>query len=100
MSCSGCIEATGQLATEWQDAAGPPTEQGVKTQLLEQFRPVNQNRFNETKLIDRKQKIEDSTIDYFYDILDLCRRVDPNMIEATKLVHLWRGLKPSLQEKL
>ncbi|KAK4006355.1 hypothetical protein OUZ56_011509 [Daphnia magna] len=27
-------------------------------------------------------------------------QVDPNMSEATKLAHLWRGLKPSLLEKL
>ncbi|KZR98443.1 Uncharacterized protein APZ42_006140, partial [Daphnia magna] len=53
--------------------------------LLEQLKPVNLNRFNEAKLRERKQGIEESTIEYFYDILDLCRRVDPNMTEATKL---------------
>ncbi|KZS21181.1 Uncharacterized protein APZ42_011952 [Daphnia magna] len=49
---------------------------------------------------DRKQGIEESTIEYFYDILDLYRRVEPNMTKATKLAHLWKGLKPSLLEKL
>ncbi|KZS03803.1 Uncharacterized protein APZ42_033383 [Daphnia magna] len=93
-------EAAGQLADEWEDGAEPPIVPGVKTQLLEQFKPVNQNRFNEAKLRERKQGIEESTIEYFYDILDLCRIVDPNMTEATKLAHLWRGLKPSLLEKL
>ncbi|KAK4006946.1 hypothetical protein OUZ56_012100 [Daphnia magna] len=88
-------EAAGQLAAEWEDVTGPPIVPGVKTQLLEQFKPVNQNRFNEANLRERKQGIDESTIEYFYDILDLCRRVDPNMTEATKLVHLWRGLKPS-----
>ncbi|KZS01073.1 Uncharacterized protein APZ42_002379, partial [Daphnia magna] len=33
-------------------------------------------------------------------VLDLCRRVDPNMGEAVKLGHLWRGLKPSVLKKL
>ncbi|KZR96541.1 Uncharacterized protein APZ42_009062, partial [Daphnia magna] len=95
-----CKEAAGQLAAEWEDVAGPLIVPGVKTQLLEQFKPVNQNRFNEAKLRERKQGIEESTIEYFYDILDLCRRVDPNMSEATKLAPLWRGIKPSLLEKL
>ncbi|KZS00136.1 Uncharacterized protein APZ42_003697, partial [Daphnia magna] len=85
---------------KWEDDAGPPIVPGVKTQLLEQFKPVNQNPFNEAKLRERKQGIEESTIEYFYDILDLCLRVDPNMTEATKLAHLWRGLRPSLLEKL
>ncbi|KZS06561.1 Uncharacterized protein APZ42_029944 [Daphnia magna] len=93
-------EATGQLATEWQDAAGPSIELRVRTQVLEQFKLVNQNRFNKTKLRDGKQGIKDFTVEYFYDILDLCRTVDPNITEATKLAHLWRGLMPSLLEKL
>ncbi|KZS10243.1 Uncharacterized protein APZ42_025350 [Daphnia magna] len=93
-------EAAGQLTAEWVDDAGPPIVPGVKTQLLEQFKPVKQNRFNEAKLRERKQGIEESTIEYFYEILDSCRRVDPNVTETTKLAHLWRGLKPSLLEKL
>ncbi|KZS03771.1 Uncharacterized protein APZ42_033434 [Daphnia magna] len=56
-------------------------------------------RIDSTKQRERKQGIEEFTIEYFYDILDLCRRVDPNMTEATKLAHLWRGLKQSLHEK-
>ncbi|KAK4025075.1 hypothetical protein OUZ56_010578 [Daphnia magna] len=43
-------EAAGQLAAQWEDVAGPPIVPGVKTQLLEQFKPVNLNRSNEAKL--------------------------------------------------
>jgi hypothetical protein len=39
------------------------------------------------------------TVEFFYDVLDLCGKVDPNMAEPVKLQHLWRGLKPSLVEK-
>ncbi|KZS00839.1 Uncharacterized protein APZ42_002703, partial [Daphnia magna] len=56
-------EAAGQLAAEWEDDAGPPVVPGVKTPLLEQLKPVNQNRFNEAKLRERKQGIEESTIE-------------------------------------
>ncbi|KAK4013237.1 hypothetical protein OUZ56_025471 [Daphnia magna] len=57
-------------------------------------------QFNEAKLRDRKQGMEQRMIDYYYRVLDLCRRVDPNMGEAVKLGHLWRGLKPSVLKKL
>ncbi|KAK4013212.1 hypothetical protein OUZ56_025446 [Daphnia magna] len=57
-------------------------------------------QFNEAKLRDRKQGMEERMIDYYYRVLDLCRRVDPNMGEAVKLGHLWRGLKPSVLKKL
>ncbi|KZR96358.1 Uncharacterized protein APZ42_009346, partial [Daphnia magna] len=53
--CYSYKEAAGQLAAELEDVAGPPIVPGVKTQLLEQFKPVNQNRFNEAKLRERKQ---------------------------------------------
>ncbi|KAK4003733.1 hypothetical protein OUZ56_005488 [Daphnia magna] len=35
--------AVRQLAVEWQDVTGTPILPGVRTQLLEQFKPVNQN---------------------------------------------------------
>jgi hypothetical protein len=38
-------------------------------------------------------------VEFFYDVLDLCGKVDPNMVETVKLQHLWRGLEPSLVEK-
>ena len=93
-------EAAGQLSAEWRDQGGPPIVPGVRTQILAQLTPVNQMQFNEAKLRDRKQGIEERTIEYYYDVLDLCRRVDPNMGEAAKLGHLWRGLKPSVLERL
>ncbi|EFX67291.1 hypothetical protein DAPPUDRAFT_261874 [Daphnia pulex] len=85
-------DAAGQLANEWQDQAGPPAIPGMKTQILGQFRPE--------KLRARKQGAEETTREYYYDVLDLCRRVNPRMVEAEKLKCLWRGLKPSVIEKL
>ncbi|KAK4017391.1 hypothetical protein OUZ56_032703 [Daphnia magna] len=60
-------EAAGQRAAEWEDDAGPPIVPGVKTQLFEQFKPVNQNLFNDAKLRERKQGIEESTSRPEYD---------------------------------
>ncbi|KAK4003766.1 hypothetical protein OUZ56_005521 [Daphnia magna] len=95
-----CMEASGNLPAAWSDAQGPPVVAGVKSALLTQFTPVNYVQHNEVKLRGRKQGIEESTLEYYYDVLDLCRRVDPHMAEATKLAHLWQGLRPSVLEKL
>ncbi|KZS19597.1 Uncharacterized protein APZ42_013914 [Daphnia magna] len=93
-------EAVGQLSGEWRDQGGLPVVPGVRAQILAQFTLVNRMQFNEAKLRERKQGMEERTIEYYYDVLDLCRRVNPNMGEAVKLGHLWRGLKPSVLEKL
>ncbi|KAK4013273.1 hypothetical protein OUZ56_025507 [Daphnia magna] len=83
-----------------EGAAGAPVVAGVKSALLTQFTPVNYVQHNEVKLRGRKQGSEESTLEYYYDVLDLCRRVDPHMAEATKLARLWQGLRPSVLEKL
>ncbi len=78
-------DAAGQLANEWKDQADPLAIPGMKTQILGQFRPVNQDDYNEEKLRARKQGAEETTRGYYYDVLDLCRRVNPRMVEAEKL---------------
>ncbi|KAK4017290.1 hypothetical protein OUZ56_032237 [Daphnia magna] len=95
-----CMEASGNLPAAWSDAQGPPMVAGVKSALLTQSTPENYVQHNEVKLRGRKQGIQESTLEYYYDMLDLCRRVDPHMAEATKLAHLWQGLRPSVLEKL
>ncbi|KAI9555913.1 hypothetical protein GHT06_018441 [Daphnia sinensis] len=84
-----CMEGISNLPTTWSDAQGPPVVIGVKSALLTQFTPVNYAQHNEAKLRGRKQGIEESTLEYYYDVLDLCRRVDPQMAER-----LW-SLKPT-----
>jgi hypothetical protein len=95
-----CMEATGNLPNAWSDVQGPPVVRGIKSTLLTQFTPVNYVRHNEAKLRARKQGIEESTLEYYYDVLDLCRRVNARMAEATKLAYLWQGLRPSVLEQL
>jgi hypothetical protein len=56
--------------------------------------------FQEKKLRDRIQGLEEPTVGYFYDVLDLCRLVDPNMADPTKIEYLFRGLRPTLVEKI
>ncbi|KAK4013189.1 hypothetical protein OUZ56_025423 [Daphnia magna] len=78
----------------------PSSAHKIRAQILAQFTLVNRMQFNEAKLRDRKQGMEERMIEYYYDVLDLCRWVDPNMGEAVKQGHLWRELKPIVLEKL
>ncbi|KAK4007644.1 hypothetical protein OUZ56_012798 [Daphnia magna] len=95
-----CIEATGNLPNAWSDVQGPQVVRGVKSTLLTQFTLLNYVQHNEAKLRARKQGIEESTLEYYYDVLDLCRRVNARMAEATKLAYLRQGLRPSVLEQL
>ena len=61
-----------QLATDLRTVAGPPVVIGLKYQILRQFRQVNRDQFNATRLRERKQVPEESTVEFFYDMLDLC----------------------------
>ncbi|KAK4013443.1 hypothetical protein OUZ56_025998 [Daphnia magna] len=58
------------------------------------------NRWGENELRDHIERSLEGAAEYNYDVLDLCRRVDPRMAEATKLAHLWQGLRSSVLEKL
>ncbi|KAK4037819.1 hypothetical protein OUZ56_029847 [Daphnia magna] len=95
-----CMEATDNLPNAWSDVQGPPVVRGVKSTLLTQFTPVNYVQHNEAKLRERKPGIEESTLEYYYDVLDLCRRVNACMAEATKLAYIWQGLRPSVLKQL
>ncbi|CAF4673345.1 unnamed protein product, partial [Rotaria sp. Silwood2] len=51
-----------------------------------------------TKLMNRRQGNDESVQSYYYDILALCTRLNPDMQEDEKILYLLRGLKPSLQQ--
>jgi hypothetical protein len=60
---------SGQLAMDWGTAAGPPVVIGLKDQILQKFTPVNRDQFNKTRLRERKQGPEESTVEFIYDVL-------------------------------
>ncbi|CAF2132919.1 unnamed protein product [Rotaria magnacalcarata] len=51
-----------------------------------------------TKLMNRRQGNDESVQSYYYDILALCARFNPEMREDEKILYLLRGLKPSIQQ--
>ncbi len=81
------------LPTEWRDlpirpgvgpnAADLPAVTGVRTLFLKETQQQNYKLFKEKLLRNRVQGIEEATTNYYYDVIDLCRVVDPTMAEAT-----------------
>lgn len=72
---------------------------GLRSLFFKEFQPEGYGRCQESKLRNRQQQTNESATEYYYDVMDLCRSIDPNMSEVVKLDHLFRGLKKSLLEK-
>jgi hypothetical protein len=48
------------------------------------------------RLRTRQQSLDEPIIEYYTDVIKLCKIVDPNMTDACKIDHLCHGLKSSL----
>lgn len=57
-------------------------------------------RYQENRLRNRKPGIDELAVEYYYDMVDLCRIVDPPMLEPVKLDYLFGGFKPTLLKKI
>ena len=77
-----------------------PDAPGLRSRFLSEFQQENYALFQETKLRNRVQGEHEEASTFYYDVLGLCRQVDPAMTEPVKLDYLYRGLKPSLMEKI
>ena len=87
------------LPAEWDDQPARPDPNnagvtlpaviGLKTRFLQEFQQENFSMFQEAKLRNRTQGIEEPTSSYYYDILDMCRVVNPAMSESAKLEYLF-----------
>ena len=73
---------------------------GLKTRFLQEFAQAKYSLFQEAKLRNRMQGPDEPTSNYYYDVIHLCRSVDPNMTEINRLEYLYRGLIPWLVEKI
>ena len=92
--------------TSWEDipaAVGPPVVHfavGLKNLFKNSFQEGNYGLFQQQKLRNKVQKDGEDPISYFYDILDLCRTVDVNMDENTKIDHLYNGISKELLKQI
>ena len=101
-----CLEPP---TVDWEDSTANVTTNGVtasvttkgsKTRLLEAFKKGNYAQFIESKLRHRKHETAECAVDYAYDVLSLCRTLDPAMSESTKVNFLMGGLSADLTEIL
>lgn len=53
-----------------------------------------------SKIINRRQRSDETAQSYCYDILSLCAKLNPEMPESEKILHLLRGLKPTLLQRV
>lgn len=76
--------------------AAVPERLGLKQLFLREFKRDNYTLFQEARLRSRRQGPKESATEYFYDVMDLCRTVNPTMTEGEKLERLMQGLLPDL----
>lgn len=53
-----------------------------------------------SKIINRRQRLDETAQSYSFDILALCSKLNPEMPESEKILHLLRGLKPTLLQRV
>ncbi|CAF3341881.1 unnamed protein product [Rotaria socialis] len=69
-----------------------------KTQFLHISSSPSSKQLASNRLRSRQQRYDETVIEYYTDVIKLCKLVDPNMTDASKLDHLYHGLKPSLMK--
>ncbi|KAL1468602.1 hypothetical protein MTO96_041384 [Rhipicephalus appendiculatus] len=60
----------------------------------------NGGQLEEVYKKNRTQLPSETPEQYYYDVVQLCARVNPSMTEDDRLRHLTRGLRPEVQEKM
>ncbi|CAF1931013.1 unnamed protein product [Rotaria magnacalcarata] len=69
-----------------------------KTQFLHIYSSPSSKQLASNRLRTRQQRYEEAVIEYYTDAIKLCKLVDPNMTDASKLDHFYHGLKSSLMK--
>ena len=68
------------------EAAGTAAVNGLKKVFLNEFLKQGQGRHNEARLRKRKQGTNEPAVEYYHDVVNLCRLVDPQMTEMRAFV--------------
>jgi hypothetical protein len=82
-----------------QGAAGTPVVVVMRSVFTKEFLQDSYAGYQENKLRNRKQGANEPAAEYYYEVMNLCRLMDPNMTEAAKIHHLYQGLKRTLVER-
>ncbi|CAF4642281.1 unnamed protein product [Rotaria sp. Silwood2] len=71
-----------------------------KTQFIHTYSSPSSKQLASNRLRTRQQRHDEAAIEYYTDVMKLCKLVDPTMTDASKLDHLYHGLKPSLMKEV
>ncbi|CAF5079092.1 unnamed protein product [Rotaria magnacalcarata] len=71
-----------------------------KTRFLHTYSSPSSKQIASNRLRTRQQRHDEAVIEYYTDVMKLCKLVDPNMTDASKLDHLYHGLKSSLMKEV
>ena len=84
-------------AKQWYRVRGPSdTWADFKHALVNAFTTSAHQLKTSAQLYNRRQALNESVQTYYYDVMHLCTRLNPEMPSNERLLHLLRGLKPSL----
>ncbi|CAF1502166.1 unnamed protein product, partial [Adineta steineri] len=69
-----------------------------KTRFLHTYSSPSSKQIASNRLRTHQQRHDEAVIEYYTDVMKLCKLVDPSMTDASKLDHLYHGLKSSLMK--
>ena len=71
---------------------------GLVKELKAAFTPIGMTETYERRLLERRCVKDETVGEYYYSILDLCRKVDVRMMENSIKMHFIRGLPKAIKE--
>ncbi|CAF1470860.1 unnamed protein product [Rotaria sp. Silwood1] len=71
-----------------------------KAQFIHTYSSPSSKQLASNRLRTRQQRHDEAVIEYYTDVMKLCKLVDPTMTDASKIDHLSHGLKPSLMKEV
>ncbi|CAF2744025.1 unnamed protein product [Rotaria sp. Silwood2] len=71
-----------------------------KAEFIHTYSSPSSKQLASNRLRTRQQRHDEAAIEYYTDVMKLCKLVDPTMTNASKLDHLYHGLKPSLMKEV
>ena len=93
-----CLSMKG-AAKQWLNTIdGNINYEGLINQFKLAFTPIGAAELNERRLNERKCSKGETVGEYYYSILDLCKRVDNGMSESSKKQYFIRGLPYKIKE--
>lgn len=71
-----------------------------KNQFLHNYSSPTLKQLASSRLRNRLQRYNESVIEYYTDVMKLCKIIDPAMTDISKLDHLYHGFKSSLMKEV